>query len=340
MIKEIWVAGFPSFVGGADTELLHNIDLWISNNVSVNLVPMFGMDDTVSEYVKSIGCNIHVYKSNIFKDKILVSFCNGEFLSKLPEIMELGKPKTIIWFNCMTWTFDKELEAHKNGWIDYFGFVSNFQKKFLLPQLEKIRSVKVFEGYIPYFNPNNFCQKIKFEYKKPINYFGVGRLSRDDPAKFSSDMWKIFDKVCCPIPKKVFILGFNDKVKEKTGDPPNGLDWMYWVAGAIPVNELYNNIHCIIHKTGGSRESYCRIVPEAYAFGVPIIVEDDYAFPELVIDGETGFRCKSSDEMSYRASELSFNENKRKKIILNANKHLYENIANKDKCWIPWNNIL
>lgn len=340
MKKEIWVAGFPSFVGGADTELLHNIDLWVSNNVIVNLVPMFGMDDNVSEYVKSIGCNIYKYKSNIFKDKIVVSFCNGEFLSKLPEIMELGKPKTIIWFNCMTWTFDKELEAHKNGWIDYFGFVSDFQKNFLLPQLEKVRPVKVFEGYIPYFNPNNSCQKIKFEYKKPIDYFGVGRLSRDDPGKFSADMWKIFDKVCSPIPKKVFILGFNDKVREKTGDPPNGLDWMYWTAGAIPVNELYNKVHCIIHKTGGSRESYCRIVPEAYAFGVPIIVEDEYAFPELVIDGETGFRCKTSDEMSYRASELSFNETKRKQIILNANKHLYENIANKNKCWIPWSNIL
>jgi len=40
-MDEIWVAGYPSFVGGADTELDHNIDLWRMHNIDVNLVPMF-----------------------------------------------------------------------------------------------------------------------------------------------------------------------------------------------------------------------------------------------------------------------------------------------------------
>jgi hypothetical protein len=57
---------------------------------------------------------------------------------------------------------------------------------------------------------------------------------------------------------------------------------------------------------------YCRIVPEIYEGGVPMIVEHDFAFPEVVEDGVTGFRCNSSDEMSYRASELVFDEPFRK----------------------------
>jgi hypothetical protein len=29
-----------------------------------------------------------------------------------------------------------------------------------------------------------------------------------------------------------------------------------WEPNAIPVRELYNKIHCLIHKTGGSHECY------------------------------------------------------------------------------------
>ena len=339
--KNIWVAGFPSFVGGADTELLHNIDMWSKKNVSINLVPMFGINEDVKKYVLSIGCKIHQYQPKIFKNKTVVSYCNGEFLSRLPEIMNEGKPKAVIWFNCMTWAFEKELEAHKNGYIDYFGFVSEYQKKYLLPKLQKVNlNTNILEGYRPYFNPENICQNINFNYRQPLDYFGVGRISRDDPTKFSEDMWNIFYKISTQKDKKIFILGYNEKVEKKTGTPPNNLDWMYWSPGVIHIKELHEKIHCIVHKTGGSRESYCRIVPEAYAFGTPIIVENNYAFPELIIDNETGYLCNSSDEMSYRASELAFNEKKRKQIIFKAREHLINNISNIDICWQPWGDIL
>ncbi|CAJ0858052.1 hypothetical protein AMST5_01081 [freshwater sediment metagenome] len=40
MAREIWVAGYPSVYGGADTELDHNIDLWRRFGIEVHLVPM------------------------------------------------------------------------------------------------------------------------------------------------------------------------------------------------------------------------------------------------------------------------------------------------------------
>ena len=45
---EIWIAGYPSPFGGADTELDHNIDLWLGQGVAVYLVPMFGCDPASS----------------------------------------------------------------------------------------------------------------------------------------------------------------------------------------------------------------------------------------------------------------------------------------------------
>jgi len=302
---------------------------------------MFGCDKKMKSLCDKRGCKTIEYSKDIFRDKVVVSFCNGEFLKKLPEIMEYGKPKRVIWFNCMTWLFDNEIIAINNNWIDFHGFVSEYQKNMLLEQIQQKtdKNINILEGYKPYFNPNNLSQNLVFSYRKPSDYFCMGRVSRDDASKFSSDMWNIFYKVNSPLPTKTFILGFGENAFKKCGQAPNGLDWQTWSPGAIPVKELYNKLHCLIHKTGGSRESYCRIVPECYAAGVPIIAENNYAFKELVINEETGFLCESSDEMSYRASELAFDEKLRKKIIYNAYNYLMDCISNKKQCIRCWMNI-
>ena len=59
---EVWVAGFPSTYGGADTELDHLIDLFRDHDVAVNLVPMFGTDHKTVASVLSRGCAIHDYR--------------------------------------------------------------------------------------------------------------------------------------------------------------------------------------------------------------------------------------------------------------------------------------
>jgi glycosyltransferase involved in cell wall biosynthesis len=340
-MPEIWVAGFPSFYGGADVELDHNIDLWTQFSVDVHLVPMFGHDPRMVELCRERGCTVHQYQPDIFRDKLVVSFCNGAFLDRLPEIMEQGRPRRIIWFNCMTWNFDKELTAHKNGWIDEFGFVSEYQRRWLTPKLEEVGGpIRCFEGYRAYFNVDNRSQRIAFEYRPPKDWFAMGRISRDDAQKFSPDLWDLFYKVCSPKPTKSLILGYGPNAHSRCGAPPAGLDWLTWAPGSIPVRDFYERVHCVIHKTGGSRESYCRVVPECYAFGVPVIVEDEYAFPELIIDGVTGFRCKSSAEMSFRASELAFDETRRKKMIFAARDYLEGHMGNKEACWKSWHSVL
>lgn len=339
-MKELYIAGFPSFFGGADTELDHNIDLWRDHGVDVHLVPMFGEDPAMRALCDTRGCRVHQYEPGIFKDKIVASWCNGGFLAELPMIMERGKPAQVIWFNCMCWTFDKEIEAHRNGWIDLFGFVSSYQRSVLAPKLEAVRPVQALEGYRPYFNPDSQSQQLSFAYHPPEDWFAMGRVSRDDGAKYPSDMWKIFDKVTAPVPTKTFVLGYGPNAHWKTGPAPPGLDWQTWLPAAIPVHELYGRLHVLIHKTGGSLESYGRIVPEAYASGVPIIVEDDYAFPDLVIQGETGFRCQSSDEMSFRASQLAFDEPLRKKMAFAAREFLIGELSSKQQCWRAWARVL
>jgi glycosyltransferase involved in cell wall biosynthesis len=340
MHAEIWVAGYPSAYGGADTELDHNIDLWRSFGVDVHLVPMFGYDPAARRLCEERGCVTHEYRPGVFRDKVVVSFCNGEFLRLLPEIREAGRPAAVVWFNCMTWPFDRELEAHRNGWVDLFGFASDYQRGLLEPALAAAGPVRVFDGYRPYFNPDNASQAIRYGYHEPDDVFAVGRVSRDDAAKYPPDMWAIFNKVCVPRQKKAFVLGYGSNAAGRCGPPPAGLDWLTWAPNAIPVREFYGRVHCLVHKTGGSRESYCRVVPEAYAAGVAVVVEDDFAFPALVEDGVTGFRCRSSDEMSFRASELAFDEPRRRRMVEAARRFLEGEVAARDKCWAPWKRLL
>ncbi|HZS41479.1 MAG TPA: hypothetical protein VFF06_31835, partial [Polyangia bacterium] len=79
-MREVWVAGFPSSYGGADTELDHLIDLLRRYQVAVTLVPMFSSERRMVDSVRARGCDVVEYRDTIFRDRVVVSFCNGEFL--------------------------------------------------------------------------------------------------------------------------------------------------------------------------------------------------------------------------------------------------------------------
>lgn len=330
----IIVAGAPSNLGGADTELYHNIKLWVKNRIPVTIVPMYVMSSGMVTEMRELGVTIKTYSPEAFKGGTVVSFCNGEFLKKIEEIRPYAKK--IVWFNCMTWTFPMEIKVMQKGLIDYVGFVSDYQEKWLSESYAKLGvSWKKFEGYQPYFDVDDSS----FNLDRPTSTYNIGRLSRPDPAKYSKDMWRIFNRVNSPKPKKVFIQAWSDAVRSKVGLPPKGLDYICTHANKFSQQDFYHKLHTIIHKTGGSRESYCRIVPECYQYGTVMIAENDYAFPKLIINGVTGFVCDSSDEMSFRASELAFDGDKRKKIVKNAFDFLKSVISNKNIIH-PWKLLL
>lgn len=335
-MEALWVAGFPSLYGGADTELDHTIDLLRGFDVEVHLVPMFSAETAMRDSVNARGCHIHDYRPEIFQDKIVASWCNGEFLAALPEIMAAGPPGRVIWFNCMTWNFDKELNAHRERWIDYHGFVSEYQLMQLMRPLAEISPVLTFP-YRPYFN----SERVSWRYREWNGEYRLGRISRDDADKFAADTWQIFDRVLVPhdVAKKVYILGFGENAKGRIGEPPGSLDFLTWAPGVISAEEFYRTIDTMIHKTGGSRESYSRVLVEAYAHGVVPIVERDYAFPELVIHGETGFMAQSSDEMSWYASMLAHNPLEHRRLAENGRLHLQE-LTRPEVCILGWKKVL
>ena len=343
---EIWVAGYPSFVGGADTELDHQITLWRQAGIEVHLCPVNGFDPAqhnpaMVESVNNRGCITHQYEHGIFKDKLVFALCNDLVLKKAPTIALTGKPAALIWGNCMTWTMDTEKEANDLGLIDAHVFQSDYQRTRLTNELSKTGKVTEWTGYQPWFDASRFPMRMR----SSGNYFGVGRISRDDPSKFHPFMWRMFGKVSAPFPVKCFVLGYGEKSTEQHGDPNDPktgctwLDFMTWWMGGISSVEFYQKIDCLMHITGGSRENWPRCVLEAWANGVVPITDDDWGLTEMIEDGVTGFRCKSTDEAAYRASQLAFDEDLRRSMSEAGLKEIRDNHGNAQKAVEEWANL-
>lgn len=342
MSREIWMAGSPGANAGANSEMLHTIDLLRQHQVAIHIVPMFEIDSNAKAWAESVGCHIHEYSTEIFRDKLVASFNNGRFLARLPEIMKAAPPRTVLWFNTMAVGCHYfERACHAAGWLHLHGFASRFQREKLTAILSPLKPVREFAGYRQYFNPDNALQPVKFEYREPVGEFVVGRISRGDPLKFSPDTWKMFGSVDTGTKAKlVRILGFSIKVQETIRLPPSSMRCNLLRPGEEATGKFLSSLHCMIHRTGGSMESYCRVVPEAMAAGVPVIVERNYAFPEMITDGETGFLCDTWEEMAERATELARDESLRKRIIFNAEEFRRTQLQETGKCWDSWQRLL
>lgn len=345
MPHELWIVGYPSFVGGADTELDHQIDLWTEFKWEIHLCPVDGFspenhDPKMVDSVKERGCIVHQFDVDKFKDKVILAMCNDGLLKQLSNIHIAGKPKAVIWANCMTWPMDAEKMCHRLGLIDYYIFQSHYQKQRLMAELTPVNSdVTVFDKYIPWFNHSRFPMK----HKEPANYFGVGRVSRDDPAKFHPATWKMYGQITAPLPVKTFILGFGENSQKSLGLPEKSciwLDYLTWGMGGISITEFYSKIHVMVHLTGGSRENWPRCVMEAWANGVVPIVDNDFGCTEMIENGLDGFLVNSPEEASFKTSVLAWDNDLRREMVEAGFKTLKEKHSDKTRAIAGWNELM
>jgi hypothetical protein len=339
---EIWVAGYPGPYGGADTELDHQVDLWLSQGVAVHLVPTWDPDSALREELSARGAVTHLYWPGIFAGKVVVSYCNGDFLERLAEIYDAGRPRCVVWANCMTWTFPHELECHRQGLISLFLFQSDYQRQWLLPELRAVRPVQELDGYRPYFSMRRWSPGRPAPDPAQAGYYGIGRVSRDDAAKYPADLWQTFSQVRAPTPVKSFVLGWGPHALGKCGPPDDypGLDWLLWAPTAVPAQQFFGRVHTLMHQTGGSRENRPRVAFEAWASRVAVLAECDYAWPELIEDGETGILCRTSQEFAEHASELAFDKKRRGRITAAALRRLVQDHCDPRRSFAAWQQIL
>jgi len=341
---ELWIAGHLGKCGGALSETAHCCNLLRRHGVAVHLVNLFGANADAIEYADSIGCSTHEYRPDIFRDKIVASWNCGRFLSRLPELIEAGRPRKVIWMNCMSVTTGMELASHAAGWIDLFGFVSEYQRHKLMEALEPIAPVREFEGYAPFFDIDDCFQGIRYRYREPRpDRFVIGRISRDDPAKFPFDLWDGFERIAVPEGKKkiVRIMGFGRRAAAALREPPR-TDTVYELLpqDAESTAEFLDSLDLLFYKPGPAGESYCRVIVEAMAAGVPVVSERNYAIPEIVQPGINGLLGDDSTQMATWASFLARHEGQRRRIIETARNFVKQEVGDPVKAFVPWKRLL
>ena len=200
MIKELCVIGHPSKLGGADTELDHQIRLWRMMGVDVYICHTGGFDaraNLMKQKMLDMGCKY--LESRSWKDlnsMHVISFCNGKFLAEIDEIKKYAKSTTFV--NCMTWNFEKELQAHEKGLIDFFLYQTQHQFDRGSIKLKAISSTYRPLFFNPYFDSNDF----PFIERTDNEFFRFGRISRGDADKYGKHQKWIWETMTAPVLKK------------------------------------------------------------------------------------------------------------------------------------------
>lgn len=310
-MDKICVVGYPSRLGGADTELDHQIRCWQSLGLQVHLVHTGDLDDNLRAMkMEERECVIHKPRDwQACRGMHVISYCNGEYLKNLAAIKEYALSTTFV--NCMCWLFDAEKEAHRKGLIDHFLYQTDHARLNVQDELKSINPRYRWFKVSPYFHREDF----PFIDGRPTDRFRFGRISREDVAKFHPAQFWVYENMVAPVLKEGVVLGINDEIRKKTGTEPN------WIkahrAGEISARAVYEHADCII-QMAETYENLPRVGFEAMASGSLLIVDNRGGWKELVMHKQTGFLCNDQREFVYYSSRAAFETEERRQMIRNA----------------------
>ena len=333
----VFLAGYPGEMGGANTETWHTVKLWRRAGLDVHLIPTWGFDDRWRARLDALGCVTHPTRPDDLErvpglaGSPVVAFCNGEFLTHAHRFRALGCP--LVWANCMTFLFDHEKKAFADhGPADAFVFQSDFQRRQLEPQLaplgydkatgHRIRGAFDLDGWE--FRPRPHGQHEPFV---------VGRVARPDADKWSSNTWRIYDRVAYRH-RQALVMGVDERTLAKLGPPPPWASILRPMA--IPTPQFFATLHCLLPVNGGARENWPRAGLEAFAAGVPVVAQNDWGWKEMIEPGVTGLLGDCDEELAHHAATLAYDEDLRMRIVHAAREKLVSEFANPEALAAAW----
>ena len=339
MIGHVFVSGYPSDIGGANTELWHTVKLWRRFGLAVTLIPTWRADPHWRARLDEIGCRTVESNPDDLQNvprlagSVVVSMCNTKFLAAAERFRELGC--RIVWLGCMNWLFPQErLHYRACGAFDRHVFQSRHQHDQLAPQLRKFGYVDA-RGCI--IRGAFDAEEFPF---RPLPHaageiFTIGRLSRPSADKFSPRTWEIYGRVPHPIQAKV--LGWADEVRSRLGRPPR---WAQCLSAAAQTpQDFLATLHAMVHANAQAVENWPRVALEAMAAGVPVVAENRGGWREMIRHGRTGYLCDTDDQFAYYTARLAYDEAHRMRIARQARATLETELADPQTIWAGWEQL-
>lgn len=335
-LKRLFIYGFPGLYGGAGTELHHQILLWIDMGMEVHIIPTWDGYEKEALYLEMIQKGVIIHNAHDFssveKGDPVFGFCNDKFLSNLPNIHQ--KTSRTIFVNCMTWLFEKEKECMAKGLIGMFLYQNEDVRLKNMPILQSLNDdpTILFATFKPYFEMSNF----PFIEDRSGEFFGCGRISRQDADKFAKNTLHIYEYFVSPKFKKGLFLGFDHRSEAKIGKP---YDWITVARDQNVVSQQDFYKHCeIVLQPTDTTENWPRIGFESMSSGSVLIVDNRGGWKQLVEHGKTGWLCDHERDFIYYASKMAYEPELRKEMAANARERALA-LGGKDASRASWEEI-
>jgi len=337
MKQNLFIFGWPSFLGGADTKLAHLIDL-LYNEYNITLIPSYDTqlkDKTWTDYLDSFNvkyCKLQDLPETL--EGVALSLCNGTFIKNKIYKTALLKGLKVIWSSEMMWMHEGEMEAINLKEIDKLLYVSEIQKAKL-----NYESFSDIPTYITgnYINPNYFEFK-----ERDLNRFNVGRLSRHDPYKYPENFPQLYEYVCSNIPTTKFrIMAWSAPLKEKYKWFNFDSKWTFLQPNTETQHHFLHSLDIFLYPLGHHFvESWGRSTVEAMLTGAIPIVYSGHHLDNLIINGETGFICDDPYEIKQIMEMLHENKEVRKNMSLACHIHAKDKLCNRAEHIKMWKEAL
>ncbi len=326
----MFIFGWPSFVGGADTKLAHLLVL-LHKTCRVTVVPN-DIRQLSNAYwtatMKTLGisfCSFPELPSRL--EGFGLAMCNECFF--LQRIAHRAKDKglKILWSSDMMWHHPGELEAVHEGIIDFVLYTSSLQKEVLS------------EGYgdLPSMVTGNYIEAAFFPFKeRRHSTFTIGRLSRAAPEKYPEDFPAFYE--CLELPECRFrVMAWDEALQRKYRWHNFDDGWELLKSGAEAQVDFLHSLDLFVYPLGHKFvESWGRSTVEAMLTGCVPLVPPGHHLENLIVDGESGFICHDFLEYQQHAQEMFRDRKKRLTISRQCGEHARNRLCNKDEHLALW----
>jgi hypothetical protein len=331
--KKIFIFGWPSFLGGADTKLAHLL-LLLHREFEITVLPndAYHLEEKVwIDFLEKL--HVKPALESELPDKLegcALSICNDRFFSDGIARRAKARGLKIIWSNEMMWYLNGELEAVREGLVDQVLYVSELQK----------RSLEKEYGGLPSLITGNYIDPSFFPFRERHHKsFTIGRLSRNDPAKYPEDFPVFYE--CLGLPDTRFrVMAWDEKLAEKYRWHRFDERWDLLLPEQETQLDFLYSLDLFVYPLGHNfKESWGRSTVEAMLTGCIPLVPPGHHLQNLMVHGDSGFVCHDFLEYQEHAHRLYFDLPYRKRVAAQCRAHAENELCRREEHLRIWKEV-
>jgi glycosyltransferase involved in cell wall biosynthesis len=329
--KNLFLFGWPSHYGGADTKFAHLLRL-LHRAFRITVVPNWPQQLRQRAWTRFLD-RLKVRYTTLDRlpsrlDGVGLALCNGAFFDLGIHRQARSRGLRVVWSSEMMWYHAGELDAIRGGELDRVLYVSDLQRRLLNYEQYGTVSTRLTGNYV---DPDAF----PYVERRP-RPFTIGRLSRADPVKYPEDFPVFYEALDLP-DARFRVMAWSDELDAKYRWHHFGPRWTRLRPEAEDTLTFLSRLDLFVYPLGHRfLESWGRSTVEAMLTGLVPLVPPGHHLENLVRHGEAGFVCDDFREYQRYAQLLYGDDRLRRRMGRNCRRHAVRHLCNRAEHLRTW----